>query len=96
MSGDPARRFVDAVITDVAREWVLADVVGDTWRYRVGTGLLLRRAALLESDGQLIAPGACVHAVYPPETRNAAHAMELSGNVAILTSVSMRREFAPF
>ncbi len=74
--GHSIRRFVDAVVTDVAREWVLADVVAESWRFRVGTGLLLRRSALLERDGQLIAPSDAVQGVYPPETRTVAHATE--------------------
>ena len=72
---------VEAVVTDVTRDWVLADVPQSSWRFRAGTGLLLRRAALLEVDRQLIAPDGAVVQVYPPETRNPRYAAMLMDQI---------------
>ena len=68
--GSAIRTPVEVVITDVTREWVMVDITRATWRWPAGTGLLLRREALLESNGQLIAPDAAVAATYPPERRS--------------------------
>jgi hypothetical protein len=63
------RMPIHAVITDVARDFLLADVNNETWRFRAGTGLLLRREGLLEVDGTFIAPDAAIVRIYPPQTR---------------------------
>lgn len=77
----PIRASVEAVITDVTTEWVLADIVQESWRFRAGTGLLLRRAELREIDGQLVAPEAALARVYPPHTRNPRYAAQLMDQI---------------
>ena len=75
--GQRIRAYVEAVVDFVTPESVGADVTRESWRFRAGTGLLLRRSALLEFDDQLIAPDAAIEQVYPPETRNPRHAAEV-------------------
>ncbi len=68
------RAAVEAVVTDVARAWVLADVPLETWRFRAGTGLLLRRDLPLEVDRVLIAPDAAIQAAWSARRPRAAPA----------------------
>jgi hypothetical protein len=77
----PIRAHIEAVVTIVTPEWVEVEVRQESWRFRAGTLLLLRRAALLEVDRQLIAPDGAVVRVYPPETRNPRHAAEALGRL---------------
>ncbi len=79
--GQPIRAYIDAVVDYVTPEWVGADVVQESWRFRAGTGLLLRRSTLLELDRQLIAPDAAIAQVYPPETRRPHYAAEVMGRL---------------
>ncbi len=39
---DHVRIAVEAIITDLTRDWVLADVRQAFWRFRAGTGVLCR------------------------------------------------------
>jgi hypothetical protein len=68
------RKHIEAVITFTTPQWLGVEVPEETWRFRAGTGLLLRRAALLEVDGQLIAPNAAIAGIYPPETQSQEYA----------------------
>ena len=78
---EPVRTHIDAVVTIVTPHWVEVEVKQESWRFGAGTLLLLRRAALLELDRQLIAPDAAVVRVYPPEMRDPRHAAEALGRL---------------
>ena len=75
--GHPIRAYVRAVVTDVAEEWVFAEVQQESWRFRAGTSLLLRRDKLLQVGHQLIAQDASIAAVYPPETQTTDYLMNV-------------------
>jgi hypothetical protein len=72
--GDRVHKYIEAVVAFTTPEWVGVDVKGETWRFRAGTSLLLRRDAVLELDGKLVAPDVAVTGVYPPETQSQAYA----------------------
>ena len=79
--GEPIRAHTSAVVTLVTSEWVEVRVRHASWRFPEGTLLLLRRSALLESDGELIAPDLAIVRVYPPEEQNEMYAVRAMENV---------------